>query len=174
MEHRLHLPRWEQREADWRAAAVAGFAAGALLMVLEFAWAAATSTDGPWRIAQLVAALTLGPEHTLYGSARVFDAGVVAAALLTHYSLGILFGLLLARVIVGFRCEDRLPATLAIGAVFGLLLYLLNFHALTAFFHWFRELRGASTLAAQLLFGITAAWLYWRLARRASAPPRGG
>lgn len=169
MEHPLHLPRWERREADWLAAAVAGFAAGAVLMVLEFAWAAFTSADGPWRVAQLVAALTLGPEHTLYDSPAMFDAGIVAAALLTHYGLGMFFGLLLGRVIVGFRLDDRLAATLVVGALFGLLLYLLNFHALTAFFHWFRELRGAGTLVAHLLFGATAGLLYWRLARRAPA-----
>jgi hypothetical protein len=173
MELHLHMPRWERREPDWQAAAVAGFAAGAVLMVLEFAWAAISSPDGPWRVAQLVAALTLGAEQTLHVPARVFDLGVVAAALLTHYGLGIAFGVLLGHVIAGFRLDGRLAATLAVGAGFGLLLYAANFHALSAFFPWFRELRGWSTLAAHLVFGTTAALLYWRLARRGAKRPRG-
>lgn len=172
MELRLHLPRWERREPDWWAAAAAGFAAGAVLMVLEFAWAAVTSADGPWRVAQLVAALTLGAENTLHVPARAFDAGIVTAALLTHYGLGVAFGLLLGRFIVGFHLDGRLGATLALGAVFGLLLYAVDFHALTTFFPWFRELRGWSSVVAHLVFGITAALLYWRLARPGT-PPRG-
>lgn len=174
MEHRLHLPRWDRREPDWQAAAVAGFAAGAVLMVLEFAWAAFASADGPWRVAQLVAALTLGPEHTLHLPAHAFDAGIVAAALLTHYALGIAFGLLLGRFLVGFHLEGRPAAALALGALFGLLLYAVNFHALTGFFHWFRELRGWTTLIAHLVFGATAALLYWRLARRRVIPTGAG
>ena len=59
-----------------------------------------------------------------------------------------------------------------IGAVFGLLLYLINFHLLTQVFPWFRELRGWITLTAHLVFGISAALLYWKLARRGVESPR--
>lgn len=166
MELHLQLPRWERREPDWQAAAVAGLAAGAVLMVLEIAWAAFTSPDGPWRVTQLVAALTLGAEHTLHGSARVFDAGIVAAALVTHYGLGVAFGVLLGHVVAGYHLDGRIAGTLLLGALFGLLLYAVNFHALTSFFPWFRELRGWSTLVAHLVFGTAAAGLYARLAKR--------
>lgn len=165
MELRLNLHRWEHREPDWAAAMVSGFAAGAILMVLELAWAAVAGNNGPWRISQLVAALTLGT-GSLQGSAFAFDAVVVGMALATHYLLGITFGMVLGYFLAGFHYDTTLAAMLLIGAAFGVLLYLIDFHALTHVFPWFTELRGWTTLAAHLVFGLSAALLYWKLARR--------
>ena len=165
MEHRMSLHHWEHREPDWAAAAVAGFAAGAVLMVLELAWATLAGNNGPWRISQLVAALTLGA-GPLQGSPFAFDAWVVGMALATHYVLGVAFGMVLGYVLAGYRYDSSVVPMLLIGAAFGLLLYLINFHALTHVFPWFTELRGWTTLAAHLVFGISAALLYWKLARR--------
>jgi hypothetical protein len=44
-------------------------------------------------------------------------------------------------------------------------LYLLNFYGMTRFFPWFAELRGAPTVITHLIFGITAAFLYWKFNR---------
>ena len=170
MEFRLH--HWEHREPDWAAAAVSGFAAGALLMVLELAWAALAGTNGPWRISQLVAALTLGA-GPLQVSPFTFDAWVVGMALVTHYLLGVAFGTVLGYFLAGFHYDVTVGPMVLIGAAFGLLLYLINFHALTGVFPWFIELRGWTTLAAHLAFGISAAVLYWKLARRTPEPQRG-
>lgn len=170
MELHLHLPRWERREADWTAAAVSGFAAGAVLMVLELIWAAITGTDSPWRVSQLVAALTMG-SGVMQTPPQVFNLGVVAMALATHYALGVAFGLVLGFVIAGYHVEGSLGSMEVMGATFGLLLYLVNFHGVTAIFPWFKELRGWSTLVAHLVFGVTAALLYWKLARRGADPP---
>lgn len=171
MELRLHLHRWEHREPDWAAAAVSGFAAGAVLMVLELLWATITSSAGPWRISQLVAALVLGPD-TLRSSADSFSVLVVAVALATHYGLGILFGMVLGFISAGFH-YDTGPGVLAVvGLVFGLLLYVLSFHGATQVFGWLAELRGWTTLLAHLIFGATASLLYWKLARRRPASQR--
>jgi hypothetical protein len=59
-----------------------------------------------------------------------------------------------------------------IGAAFGVLLYLINFHGATALVPWFAELRGWANLVAHLVFGMTAAILYWQLARRGDAAGR--
>ncbi|MFZ2648504.1 MAG: hypothetical protein WA210_00225 [Burkholderiaceae bacterium] len=165
----MRLHHWEHREPDWGAAVVSGFAAGAVLMVLELAWAALIGSNGPWRISQLVAALTLGA-GPLQGSPFTFDAGVVAMALATHYLLGVAFGMVLGYVLAGFHYDTSIAAMLLIGAIFGLLLYLIDFHALTHVFPWFTELRGWTTLAAHLVFGTSAAVLYWKLARRRVDP----
>jgi hypothetical protein len=45
--------------------------------------------------------------------------------------------------------------------------YTINFHLMTPVLPWFAELRGWSTLIAHLVFGVTVALLYWRLARPA-------
>jgi hypothetical protein len=165
MELRLYLHHWERRAPDWLAAAVAGLAAGAVLMVLELAWAALFGGAGPWRISQLVAALVLGP-GTLQVSPYHFDAVVVMLALSTHYLLGVGFGMVLGFILAGFHYDTSLAAMQLIGAAFGLLLYLLNFFVLTQLFPWFAELRGWATFMAHLIFGVSAALLYWKLARR--------
>jgi hypothetical protein len=173
MELHLHWHHWRRRDPDWTAAAVSGFAAGAILMVLELIWATLVNTDGPWRLSHLVAALTMGPGLALQEPASGFDAGIVAMALATHYGLGVGFGMALGFVIAGFHFEASAPAMLIIGAVFGLVLYGINFYAVTTVFPWFAELRGWDTLITHLVFGLSAALLYWKLARRsAELPPQ--
>ena len=154
------------REPDWVAAAVSGFAAGAVLMVLELVWTASTGASGesPWRVSQLVAALTLGP-RVLSPPAQVFDFGLVGVALITHYVLGVLFGLVLGAILAGMRSEPTLGRTLAIGGAFGVLLYFLNFYLLSPLAPWFAELRGWSTVIGHLVFGMSGALLYTLLAR---------
>ncbi len=173
MELRLHLHHWERRRPDWLAAAVAGFAAGAVLMVLELVWAALVGSDGPWRISQLVAALILGP-GTLGASPYRFGAGIVMLALATHYALGVVFGIALGFILAGFHYDTSPAAMQLIGAVFGVVLYLFNFVALTQAFPWFAELRGWATFVAHVIFGMSAALLYWKLARRGGAGNRSG
>lgn len=164
MELQLREHDWRLRRPDVGAALAAGLVAGAALMVIELAWAASIGGD-PWRVSRLVAALVLGP-GILEGSG--FALGVVAVALLTHYLLGVLFGLVLAYVIAGFNYDDDRGAGMmqVIGAVFGMALYLLNFHGLGFVFPWLAELRGWATFVAHLVFGIAAAFTYWKLERQ--------
>lgn len=170
MQLRLHLHRWEHREPDWAAAAVSGFAAGAILMVLELAWAALDGSTSPWRTSQLVAALTLGT-GTLQASPLAFDTAVVGMALATHYVLGVAFGLVLAYLLAGFHYDTSPLAMVLIGAVFGVVLYVVVFFGFTQVFHWFTELRSWTTLAAHIVFGASAAMLYRKLARRKVESP---
>lgn len=168
----LHLHRWERRTPDWAAAAVAGFAGGAVLMMLELIWSGVSQGDaGLWRTSHLVAALLLGPE-AMWSASPGFDAGLVIAALITHYLLGIAFGMVLGFVATGFHYEDNVGAMAGIGAAFGALLYGINFHLMVRWFPWFIELQGWPTFAAHLIFGVTAALLYWKLARSGSARRR--
>lgn len=167
MELQLHRAR-TVRHVDWQAAAVAGFAAGAVLMVLELFWASALGSGGPWQISYMVAALVMGP-GILHSAAPAFDVGVVAVALITHYLLGIVFGLVLGALIGALPRETGVGRAEWIGAAFGIVLYAINFYVLAQLFPWFAELRGWSTLIAHLVFGIVAALLYWKLARQPPA-----
>jgi hypothetical protein len=168
MELQLHLHRWERREPDWSAAAVSGFAAGAVLMVLELLWATFMSGTSPWRVSQLVAALVLGwSDAALQSPAGTFSAPVVGVALATHYALGIAFGMVLGFISAGFHYDTGRGALALVGLLFGALLYLFNFHLVaTQAFPWLIELRGWPTLIAHLVFGVTASLLYWKLAKR--------
>lgn len=165
MDMQLHSASWRRHAPDWVAAAVSGFAAGALLMVLELAWVAMFAAEGPWRSSHLVAAIALGPETAFTSE---FNLTVVLVALLIHYALGIAFGLGLAVVVALLHREDSVLSVEVVGLAFGALVYFTNFHALTFLMPWFIEMRGWATLMAHLALGLVAAVLYWKL-RRASA-----
>ena len=95
-----------------------------------------------------------------------FDAAVVLAALVTHYVLGVVFAIVLVAFTAGFRLHTTLAGVLGAGAIFSVALYLLNFYAMVRFFPWFAEIRGWPTLVAHLIFGLSAAFIYWKLDRR--------
>jgi hypothetical protein len=163
MDLRLHTFHWEHRLPDWPAAAVAGFAAGAVLMMLELFWTALVTGGNQWHSSHLIAAILMGPDAL---QSSDFSVGIVTVALGTHYALGTGFGLVLGWIIAGFHWERKLGMTLAIGALFGLVLYLLDFQVMTSVFPWMAGLRGWTTLLAHLVFGLAAAIMYWKLNRR--------
>jgi hypothetical protein len=162
MDLHLNLADWRRHAPDWTAAAVAGFAAGAVLMVTELAWVAMFGAEGPWRSSHLVAAIALGAQTAFTSE---FDLWVVSVALVTHYVLGVVFALVLAAAVAVLHREDSVASIEALGVGFGALLYLVNFHGMTAWMPWFIEMRGWATFLAHLLFGLVAALLYWRLRR---------
>jgi hypothetical protein len=160
---------WKWRAVDWTAAAVSGFAAGAVLMVLDLLWSAFFNPEGPWRTSHMIAPIFTGtgdPRTTGYG----FSVAVVAISLATHYALGIIFGLVMAALLVQLKLDSTPARATVAGAVLGVLLYLVNFEVLVGFFPWLVALRGADTLAAHVVFGITAALFYRRLKRTTTEP----
>jgi hypothetical protein len=167
MEIHMHSHRWEHRSPDWTAAAVSGFLAGAVLMVLGLLWSAVTDAS-PWITSHRIAAIVMGPEALQLTD---FSFLAVAAALVTHYVLGIVFGLVMGAVIAPFHLDSSTGMVLLVGAVFGLALYLLNFYGMVLFFPWFADMRGWATLAAHLIFGIVTAYMYRQLEWRGSVMP---
>ena len=67
----------QQHAPDWPAAAVAGLAAGAILMVLDLFWSTAVMGTGPWITSRRIAAIFMGAD-TL--KASDFSVGTVALA----------------------------------------------------------------------------------------------
>jgi hypothetical protein len=162
------LQQLERRPVDWAAAAVAGFGAGAILMVLDLFWSLAMTGHGPWASSRMIAAIVTGP-HVMESSD--FALGPVMVALLLHYAFGIVGGLVIAAVSAPLGLDSRLDIAVATGLVFGLVLYLINFHVMTAFFPWFVQIRGWSALLINLVFGVSTTVLYWKLERRGDARP---
>lgn len=164
MDTLLGLRQWKWHATDWTAAAVSGFAAGAVLMVLDLVWSALFNPGGPWRISHMIAPIFLGAGSAAPG--YPFSVLVVGIALATHYALGILFGLAVAWIMSHLELDGQPASAMATGAALGVLLYLLNFHVFTRlFFPWLADLRGVDTLAAHVVFGSVAALLYARLKR---------
>jgi uncharacterized membrane protein YagU involved in acid resistance len=168
MELRMHPHDWERRLPDWLAATVAGFAAGAAVMVLELFWA--TTIDGhPLDLSRMIAALAMGPDALQPTSSAIT---VMAVALITHYVLGIVFAVLLAAVVLApFHCDSSLGVAMLAGAMFGAVLYLVNFYGMVQIFQWswLQDLRGWATFIVHVLFGIIAAGLYWKFEREEPA-----
>ncbi len=160
MELHMHSHRWEQRSPDWTVAAVSGFAAGAVLMVLELLWSTIIMGVSPWEASHMIAAIVMGADAL---QSTDFDLMIVAVALVTHYVLGIAFALILATVIVQFSFDSSIGLALLTGAVFGVAMYLFNFYGMAQFFSWFVEMRGLATLVAHVIFGGVVAAMYWKL-----------
>lgn len=169
MDTLLGTRSWHWRATDWAAAAVAGLAAGAVLMVLDLLWSSVFNPEGPWRTSHMIAPIFIGT-GPLAQSGYGFSVAVISVSLLTHYTLGILFGLGMGAVLAQLHADATPGRAAAAGGILGLALYLVNFDLMVAFFPWLAELQGADTLAAHVLFGIVTAVLYWRLKRTASEP----
>lgn len=164
MDTLLGLRRLHWRATDWAAAAVAGFAAGAVLMVLDLVWSSIFNAYGPWRTSYMIAPIFLGPAGL--GPSNTFNVQVVGIALVTHYVLGIVFGLVMGALMSQLRADASPLHAGAAGWVMGTALYLFNFDLLAPMlFPWLNELRGGPTLAAHVVFGVVAALLYRRLSR---------
>jgi hypothetical protein len=157
---RLQLDR---RAPNWTVAIVSGFAAGAVLMVLDLLWSTAFDLKGPWRTSHMIAPIFLGAD-TVRSSGFDFSVGIVALALTTHYVLGIIFGLVLAAIMTPLRLDSTPGRALSTGAVFGLALYAVNFHVMAQWFPWLADLRGWASICAHVVFGMVAALTYWKLA----------
>jgi ABC-type Fe3+-siderophore transport system permease subunit len=98
-----------------------------------------------------------------------FDLTAVPVAVLAHYAVGIAGGLVFAAVSAPLRLDATLALAVLAGAGFGLVLYLFNFYGMVNLFPWFAEVRSWTTLLINLIFGISTAALYWKLARRGEA-----
>ncbi len=162
------LQQLERRPLDWAAAAVAGFGAGAILMVLDLFWSLALTGDGPWASSRMIAAIVMGPQVL---QSTGFSLSAVVVALLLHYAFGIVGGIVIAAFSAPLGLDSRLGLAVMTGAAFGVVLYVINFYGLAAFFPWFTPIRGWTTLLINLIFGISTTVLYWKLERRGDASP---
>ncbi|WP_175838503.1 sodium:proline symporter [Burkholderia anthina] len=106
------------------------------------------------RDARLTAAVVMG--RAVLGTSAGFDPTIMGVATLVHAALSLAYTAVLAKLV---RNLSRGAALLA-GGVFGLVLYGVNLHAFTAIFPWFAPVRGAITLVAHVVFGVTAAGVY--------------
>jgi hypothetical protein len=106
------------------------------------------------RDARLTAAIVMG--RSVLGASAGFDPTIMGVATLVHAVLSLAYAAVLARMV-----RNLSPgAALLAGGAFGLVLYGVNLHAFTAIFPWFVSVRGAITLVAHLVFGVTAAGIY--------------
>ncbi|MGH6609925.1 MAG: hypothetical protein ACRECQ_06695 [Burkholderiaceae bacterium] len=149
---------------DWKSAVWSGLIAGLVFLVLELVLVPLLQGGSPWGPPRMIAAIGMGKE--VLPPPATFDLGIVLVAMLIHFVLAIIYGLILALII------HRMTTGMAIvaGAVFGLALYVINFYGFTSVFPWFAMARGGLSIFVHLVFGIVAAWLYKAMVRRMTVP----
>lgn len=146
-----------------------GLGAGVLATVAQIAFwqmAGMPVLETLFRDARLTAAILMGPDVLPPPMTARWDVLLVAA--LIHFALSIAYALPPALF------AARLPAgaAVAIGALYGLAIYLINLYGFTALFPWFLVARDWMTLLTHLVFGVLLGWGCWWFARGYGANPQ--
>jgi hypothetical protein len=161
----VNTPLKLRQVVDWKAAISAGVAAGLMFLLLQMALhGLLLEGGGVWIVPRYVAAIVMG-EGVLPPPAS-FDLVVVLVALLVHFTLSILYALILAFVIHRWG----LLVGILGGALFGLALYAINFYTFSLLFPWFYAGRTWMDIVAHLLYGAVAGGVYELLERETFVP----
>lgn len=145
---------------NWKAAIVAGLIAGLVFLVLEMLMVPLFMGGSPWGPPRMIGAIGIG--QSALPPPATFSLPIVAVAIIVHFVLSVIYAVVLAFII------DRLDVGMAMlaGAVFGLVLYIVNFYGFTAIFPWFVNARNWVTIFTHIVFGFGAAWVYKALLTR--------
>ena len=136
------------------AAVFAGLIAGAVFMVLEMILVPMLMGGTPWGPPRMIAAIAMGPD--VLPPPATFDLGIMLVAMMVHFALSIVLALVFALIAKG----RPMGTAIMIGAVFGLVVYLVAFYVMTAFFPWFAEARNWLSLLLHVIFGAVLGWVY--------------
>lgn len=151
--------RQKKRIEDWRAAVLSGLIGGLVFMILEMAMVPLFLGGSAWGPPRMIAAIVMGNE--VLPPPATFDMGIVMVAMLVHFPLSIIYAIAAAII---FDRVSPLPSVI-IGAVLGLLVYVINFYGFTAVFPWFAEARNWVSIFAHIVFGVAVAASYEGLVR---------
>lgn len=148
---------------DWKAGAWAGVIAGLVFMMLEMGMVWMFMGQSPWAPPHMIAAMALGkdmlpPPETW----APFDLKIMMVAMMIHFPLSIVYGLIGAWLVHKF---DWMGA-LMVGAAFGLAIYIVNFHLVAPVaFPWFEMARNWVSIFAHVMFGAAVGLAYVWLRR---------
>lgn len=141
----------------WIAVLYAAIGAGILSTIVQllFWWTFWDALPGiMYRDIRFAAAIMMGQEAL--PPPETFEWQVMLIATVVHFVLSIVYATLLAQLI---DCV-KLKSSLIIGGLYGLALFTINMYGFVILFPWFVETRDWITLAAHIIFGISAAKVY--------------
>jgi uncharacterized membrane protein YagU involved in acid resistance len=141
-----------------KTAVVAGLAAGLIFLMVEMILVPVTG-GAPFGPPRMMAAIVMG--QSVLPPPATFDAAIFAVAMIVHFVLSIVLGLIWG--LIGGRFSGA--TALAAGGAFGLIIYLVNFYGMTAVFPWFAMARNWVTILAHIIFGLSLAGVYLKLAK---------
>lgn len=148
------------KSINLKKAILAGIIAGMIFMMLEMILVPIFMGGSPWGPPRMIAAIILGKE--VLPPPATFDLGVLMAAIMLHLVLSAIYAIVLVLIVK----RMSLWVAILVGAVFGYLLYLVNFYAMTGIFPWFANARNWVSAITHIIFGIAAAWTYLGLVSR--------
>jgi uncharacterized membrane protein YagU involved in acid resistance len=102
----------------------------------------------------MIGAIVLGPE--VLPPPATFDGFVVLAAVAFHLLLSVVYAIVFALIARAWG----LGLAVLIGILYGLLIYVVNFYGMTAFFPWFADARNWVSIFSHALFGAVLALVY--------------
>lgn len=152
-------------DVNWSAAVWAGLIAGLVFVMMEMILVTTAGGGSAWGPPRMMAAMVMGQE-VLPGPENPpsFDTGIVVIGMMVHFVLSIVLAVALAAGLSAMRSGTG--TAIAIGAVFGLIVYVVNFYGFTALFPWFENARNWITIVSHLVFGAVAGGSYVALATR--------
>lgn len=165
MELHMHSHHFVRRMPEWPAAAIGGCAAGAVFLVIEL-FAMRVMEQSVLAPLRMTAAIVMGRD--VLAQPATFSAGVMLVGLVVHFALSILFAVVLAVIMAPFCLDSSVGIAALVGAVFGVLLYVVNFYGMTQWFSWFADARGWVSFLNHIVFGLVAADTYLSLERKGS------
>ena len=143
----------------WSAAIWSGIIAGAVFMMLEMVLVPVFMGGSPWGPPRMIAAIAMG--KSVLPPPDTFAMVPVMVAMLIHFMLAIVLAIVLAMVVARMGTG----AAVMVGAVFGLVFYVIAFYGMTAVFPWFAMARNWVSIFAHVMFGAVAALSYVWLRR---------
>lgn len=139
---------------DWSSSVWAGLVAGFVFLLFNLVLTPLIEGGNAWVMLRLFASPLMGQE--VLAPPATNDPWVSVVGTVTVLGSSVLFSMILALII------HRWGSMVGIlgGAVFGLVLYCINFYTLSFFVPWFFAMRSFSMALSHLLFGALAGWLY--------------
>ncbi len=152
----MMLLRSLRKNMTWRAIPIAGFAGGAIFLLIVLILTPLTLKVNGVLFLRYAASLLLGNKAVMDGG-----AGVVFVGAIIHFLLSVLFALVIAIVVHRWGLRVGIIG----GALLGLAFYGINFYAVTLVFSWFFAINGPVLLFSHVLFGAVAGGVYESLDR---------
>jgi uncharacterized membrane protein YagU involved in acid resistance len=136
------------------AAILAGIVAGLAFVIAEMLLVPMFLGGSAWGPPRMIGAIVLGPE--VLPPPATFDGFVVLAAVAFHLLLSVVYAIVFALIARAWG----LGLAVLIGILYGLLIYVVNFYGMTAFFPWFADARNWVSIFSHALFGAVLALVY--------------
>jgi hypothetical protein len=164
----LHAGHGEHRYIDWKAGVYAGLIAGVVFLILEMSMVWLFMGESPWAPPRMIAAMVLGKDVLpMPDKPATFGFGVVVMAMIIHFVLAIIYGLIGAAIVAN---RMGYGAAIGLGALAGLVIYLINFYPIAnALFPWFAMARNWISIFAHIVFGAVVGATYVGLRKHRNA-----